>query len=104
LIDNSVDTDSTRTKEASVASVAGLLKFILGGAAGTAVGVAVGSLLAPQKGEEFQAATHQRVAEAKSAGADAEVQTRAAMEERFRQRVGDPTAFTPKTGAPIGRS
>ena len=87
-----------------MAGVAGLLKFIVGGAAGTAVGVAVGSLLAPQRGEEFQAATHQRVADAKSAGADAEIQTRAAMEERFRQRVGDPTALTPKPGAPAGRS
>lgn len=73
----------------------GFLKFILGSAAGTAVGLAVASLLAPQKGSELQAATHERLAKAKAAGDEAERQTTSAMRDRFRQRVGDPTAFTP---------
>lgn len=72
----------------------GLLKFLLGGAAGTAVGLAVASLLAPQKGSELQAATHERLAAAKAAGDEAERQTATAMQDRFRQRVGDPAALT----------
>ncbi len=79
----------------------GFLKFILGGAAGTAVGLAVASLLAPQKGSELQAATHERLAEAKAAGDEAERQTTSAMHDRFRQRVGDPLAFTP--GDPVAK-
>jgi len=77
----------------------GFLKFILGGAAGTAVGLAVASLLAPQKGTELQAATHERLAAAKEAGDEAERQTASAMQDRFRQRVGDPRAFTPSDPA-----
>ncbi len=73
----------------------GFLKFILGGAAGTAVGLAVASLLAPQKGSELRAATHERLTAAKAAGDEAERQTASAMQDRFRQRVGDSTAFTP---------
>lgn len=73
----------------------GFLKFILGGAAGTAVGLAVASLLAPQKGSDLQAAAHERLAAAKTAGDEAERQTASAMQDRFRQRVGDPTALTP---------
>lgn len=73
----------------------GFLKFILGGAAGTAVGLAVASLLAPQKGSELRAATHERLTAAKAAGDEAERQTASAMQDRFRQRVGDSRAFTP---------
>lgn len=73
----------------------GLLKFVAGGAAGTAVGLVVGSLLAPQNGAELQTETHQRLSDAKAAGSEAERETERAMRERFRQRVGDPDAFTP---------
>ncbi|MBA2470641.1 MAG: YtxH domain-containing protein [Chloroflexia bacterium] len=79
------------------------LKFILGGAAGTAIGLAVGSLLAPQKGADLQAATHQRLEYAKEAGEEAERETESAMQDRFRQRVGDPAAFTPAAGHMKGR-
>lgn len=72
----------------------GFLKFVLGGVAGAAVGMAIASLLAPQKGSELQAATHDRLTAAKVAGDEAERQTAIAMKERFRQRVGDPTALT----------
>jgi len=73
----------------------GWLKFIGGGAAGAAVGMVVGSLLAPQRGAELQAETQQRLSDAKTAGLDAERETEHAMQDRFRQRVRDPTAFTP---------
>jgi gas vesicle protein len=86
-----------------MASIDGLLKFIVGGAAGTAVGLAVASLLAPQKGEDLQAAAHQRIADAKAAGDEAERQTEAAIKDRFRQRVGDPDAFAVDAGAGGGQ-
>ncbi len=81
----------------------GFLKFMLGGAAGTAIGLAVASLLAPQKGSELQAAAHERLAAAVAAGDEAERQTATAMHDRFRQRVGDPAAFTPSDPAAKGR-
>jgi hypothetical protein len=55
----------------------------------------VGTLLAPQKGEDFQAEARRRVSAARQAGDDAERLTTDALQERFRQRVNDPTAFTP---------
>jgi len=76
----------------------GLLKFLVGGAAGTAVGLAVASLMAPQKGSELQASARQRLADAKDAGDEAERQTEAAIQDRFRQRVGDPGAFRASAG------
>lgn len=82
----------------------GFLKFALGGVAGAAVGTAIASLLAPQKGSELQAVTHNRLAAAKAAGDEAERQTAIAMKERFRQRVGDPTAFTAEADSKDGRS
>jgi len=75
--------------------VGGLMKFVVGGAAGTAVGLVVGSLLAPQNGAELQEETHQRLSDARAAGAEAERETERAMQDRFRRRVGDPAAFTP---------
>ncbi len=81
----------------------GFLKFMLGGAAGTAIGLAVASLLAPQKGSDLQAEAHQRLADAKAAGDEAERQTATAMHDRFRQRVGDPVAFTPSDPVAKGR-
>jgi gas vesicle protein len=72
----------------------GLLKFLVGGAAGTAVGLVVGSLLAPQRGEELQAVARQRVEDAKRAGDEAERETEAELRERFRQKVNDPVALS----------
>jgi gas vesicle protein len=77
----------------------GLVKFVVGGAAGTAVGLAVGSLLAPKKGSEFQSDVHSRIAESKVAGEEAERQTIEQLQQRFRQQVGDSKAFTPRDTA-----
>jgi gas vesicle protein len=71
-----------------------LIKFAVGGAVGTAVGVVVSSLLAPQDGKTLQSETHQRFADAKSAGEQAELTTRAELMNRYRQKVGDTQAFT----------
>src|SRR5690606_5208139 len=49
----------------TMSAFGGLLKFVVGGAAGTAVGLAVGSLLAPKKGSDFQADVQSRIAESK---------------------------------------
>ncbi len=76
----------------------GLLKFLVGGAAGTAVGLVMGSLLAPQRGEDFQSATRQRVQDAKRAGDEAERETEALLHERFRQKVNDSKAFASSNG------
>ena len=46
----------------------GLLKFVVGGAVGTAVGLVVASLAAPKKGTEFQADVRQRLADSMAAG------------------------------------
>ncbi len=78
----------------------GLLKFMVGGAAGTAVGLAVGSLLAPKKGSDFQADVQSRIAESKVAGEEAERQTVEQLQQRFRQQVGDPKALTARDTAP----
>jgi gas vesicle protein len=76
-------------------SMEGFLKFVIGGAAGTAVGLAVASLLAPQKGADLQEAAHNRIAEARAAGDEAERQTEHELRQRFRQKVKDPNAFAP---------
>jgi len=74
----------------------GLLKFVVGGAVGTAFGLVVASLAAPKKGSEFRSDVHQRLADTKAAGDDAERQTIAAMERKYRQLVGDSQALTGK--------
>jgi len=71
-----------------------VLKFGLGGAVGAGIGVVVGSLLAPQKGEELQRSSRALIDEAKRAGDAAQAQKQAELEERFRARVSDPGAFT----------
>ena len=80
----------------------GLFKFIVGGAAGTAVGLAIGSILAPQKGSDFQEAAHQRIADAKAAGDEAARLTELEMQAKFRQATGNPNAFSPTDGLPKG--
>jgi gas vesicle protein len=82
----------------------GLVKFLVGGLAGTAVGLVVGGLMAPQRGEELQAETRRRLAAAQEAGDDAERLTKSALEERFRQRVNDPKAFSPAADTPVGHT
>ncbi len=72
----------------------GLLKFVVGGAVGTAVGLVVASLAAPKKGTEFQADVRQRLADSMAAGDEAERQAKAQLEHRFRTHVGDSQAFT----------
>ncbi|HEU0164464.1 MAG TPA: YtxH domain-containing protein [Thermomicrobiales bacterium] len=71
-----------------------LFNFGLGGAIGTAVGVIVGSLLAPQSGKELQHSTQRFVDEVKAGGDAAQAETEAQIRARFRNRVGDPTAMT----------
>lgn len=78
-----------------------LFKFTAGGATGTVVGLAVGSLLAPQRGADLQQATQDLITEAKSDGQVAQDRTERELKERFRQQVNDPTALTgedPSTG------
>jgi gas vesicle protein len=77
-----------------MASLDGFLKFVVGGAAGTAVGLVVASFLAPQKGTELQEAAHARIAEAKAAGEEAERQTELDLRQRFRNSVKDPNAMS----------
>ncbi len=70
-----------------------LFTFGVGGAIGTAVGMIVGSLMAPQSGKDLQKSTGQFVDEVKRAGDIAQAQTEAQLRERFKDRVNDPTAF-----------
>lgn len=78
----------------------GLVKFVVGGAIGTAIGLVVASLAAPKNGAEFQEDVRQRLADSKAAGAEAERQMIANLQHRFRTQVGDKEAFTgtPKSG------
>lgn len=71
-----------------------VFKFGLGGAVGTGIGLVIGSLLAPQKGEDLQKASRNLIDEAKRAGAEAQARTEAELQQRFRNRVDDSTAFT----------
>lgn len=71
----------------------GLLKFLVGGAAGTAFGLVAGSLFAPRRGEELQAAAQQRIEDAKRAGDEAEREAEESVRERFRRTVNDSTAL-----------
>lgn len=74
----------------------GFVKFVIGGAVGTAVGLVVASLAAPKKGTDFQDDVRQRLADSKAAGAEAERQAISSLENRFRSQVGDSQAFTGK--------
>jgi gas vesicle protein len=71
-----------------------LLKFTAGTATGTAIGVAVGSLLAPQRGADLQRSTRQLISETKSDGELAQQLTEGEMADRFRNQVSDPSALT----------
>lgn len=78
-----------------------LLSFGIGGAIGTAIGMVVGSLMAPQSGKDLQKTTGAFVDEVKRAGDIAQANTEAQLKARFQERVNDPTAFsdTPSTTA-----
>ncbi len=71
-----------------------LFTFGLGGAIGTAVGMIVGSLMAPQSGKDLQKSTGQFVDEVKRAGDIAQAQTEAQLKDRFKNLVNDPAAFS----------
>jgi len=71
-----------------------VFKFGLGGAVGTGIGLVVGSLLAPQRGEDLQRASRALIEEAKRAGDAAQAQTQAQLQQRFRAKVDDPNALT----------
>ncbi|HYJ13630.1 MAG TPA: YtxH domain-containing protein [Thermomicrobiales bacterium] len=77
------------------------MKFVVGGAIGTAIGLVVASLAAPKNGAEFQDDVRRRLADSKAAGAEAERQTIANLEQRFRNQVGDYDALK-GTPAPEG--
>lgn len=70
-----------------------LLSFVVGGAVGAAVGAAVSAVLAPQRGEDFQAGVRATIDEAKRAGDAAEVEAKERFRARYRERVGDPDAL-----------
>jgi gas vesicle protein len=71
-----------------------VFKFGLGGAVGTGIGLVIGSLLAPQKGEDLQKVSRALIDEAKRAGAEAQSRTEAELTQKFRNRVNDQAAFT----------
>lgn len=75
----------------------GLFKFVVGSAVGAVIGAGVASLLAPKSGDELQADTNALLERARSEGEQARMEAEAAVAERFRQTVNDPSAFVAKT-------
>jgi gas vesicle protein len=73
--------------------ITGLLKFAAGGAVGAVIGAGVAAMFAPQSGEELQATIRERIEAGKRAQAEAEIETRRALEAEFRRKVNDETAF-----------
>jgi gas vesicle protein len=73
-----------------------VVTFGFGGIVGGGVGAAVASLLAPQSGEQLQKSVSGLMDEARTAGDAAKADTEQKLIERFRDKVNDPTAFTPK--------
>lgn len=71
-----------------------VFKFGLGGAVGTGIGLVIGSLLAPQKGEDLQKSSRALIDEARRAGAEAQARTEAELTQKYRHRVSDQAAFT----------
>lgn len=71
-----------------------LMSFGVGGAIGTAIGMVVGSLMAPQSGKDLQKTTGAFVDEVKRAGDIAQASTEAQLKARFQERVNDPTALS----------
>lgn len=71
-----------------------VFKFALGSAFGAAVGGGIAAFLAPQKGNELQAASRSLIQEAKIEGEQAQQETEAEMARRFRVQVADDKALT----------
>ena len=71
----------------------GIYTFGKGGVIGGAVGAAAALLLAPGRGDEFQAMLRDRVRRAKIAGAEAEAETQADLIRRYRLEVDDRSAL-----------
>ncbi len=73
-----------------------LVSFVVGAGLGAAVGAAVSSLMAPQSGQELQYSVRSTMEEAKVSGEAAEgvYDHEERFRERFRAKVGDPTALT----------
>lgn len=71
-----------------------LFKFTAGSATGTVIGLAVGSVLAPQRGADLRRSTQDLIVEAKAEGEMSQERTEQELKERFRNRVNDSTALT----------
>lgn len=67
--------------------------FIAGGLLGAGVGAVVGTLTAPQSGDEFRRDLERRVDQVKVAGLEAQARTEEELIRRFRAETGDPSAL-----------
>jgi gas vesicle protein len=72
------------------------VKFAGGILFGAAVGAAVASFLAPQSGPRLQTQTRDLIDEAKRQGDLAQAEETETLERRFREKVNDPNALTPR--------
>ena len=79
-----------------MSAIASLAKFAAGSAIGATLGAAVGLMVAPKSGEQIQADTAAFVDRLKTEGELAKREAEEQMAERFRQKVGDSSAFTQK--------
>lgn len=73
-----------------------LVKFGGGALLGAAIGAVVASLLAPQSGASLQSQTRGLIDEAKRQGDRAQQETAQSLERRFREKVNDPNALSPR--------
>lgn len=76
-----------------------LLKFGIGSITGTAVGAAVASLLAPQRGEDLQSAVKSVLSEAEEVGNREQAGVEQMLQQRFRDSVNDQDALRSSTNA-----
>jgi gas vesicle protein len=67
--------------------------FILGALFGALVGALVAAMLAPQSGDELKLNIQNRKGAAVQARQRAEIETAAALREKFRAKVNDPEAL-----------
>lgn len=73
-----------------------LVKFMAGSALGATLGATIGLLMAPKSGPQLQADTAAYLDNVRTEGELARQEAEAAMAERFRQKVDDPSALTEK--------
>lgn len=76
-----------------------LVKFGGGALFGAAVGAIVATLFAPQSGAALQTQTRDLIGEAKRQGDLAQAETTQSLARRFREKVNDPNALTPRETA-----